>query len=72
MNNVRYSKKFDVFICDKDEQVQFCSHDMMVFRRIIAGFVVFQMLFFSRSDRNPLYRIKTQTERDGKHEYIPI
>lgn len=72
MNNVRYSKKFDVFVCDRDARVQFCSHDMMMSRRIIAGFVVFRMLFFWTSEKNPLYGIKIRTERDVKHKYIPI
>jgi hypothetical protein len=72
MNNVRYSRKFDVFVCDRNEQVQFCSHDMMMYRRVIAGFVVFRMLFFWMSEKNPLYRIKIRTERDEKHEYMPI
>lgn len=72
MNNIRYSKKFDVFVCDKDEKVQFCSNDMMCSRRIIAGFVVFRMLFWWTSEKNPLYKIKRDAERDVKHEYILI
>ncbi len=61
MNNVRYSEEFDVFVCDKDEQVQFSSMDLMTDRRIIAGFVVFRICFGWLSDKNPLYKIKKNT-----------
>jgi hypothetical protein len=60
MNNVRYSKQFDVFVCDKNEQVQASNMDMMAHRRVIAGFVVFRMLFGWRSIKNPLYKIMVE------------
>lgn len=61
MNEVKYSKKYDVFVCDKNEPVQFCSHDMMTSRRIIAGLVVFRICFFWLSEKNPLWKIKNDT-----------
>ena len=58
MNKVRYYRKRDLFIADKNEEVQISSMDMIVMARNICGFAVFRIAFGWLSEDNPLYKIK--------------
>jgi len=61
MNEVKYSKKFNVFIADPREKIQISNMDILISSRKIAGYAVFKIHFGWLSNMNPLYEIKQNT-----------
>ena len=63
MNKARYSRKFGVFISEPDEPIQISNMDMLIMKRKIAGYAVYKIMFGWLSDKNPLYKIMSETNK---------
>ena len=62
MNKARYSKKYGVFIADKEEKIQISNMDIMTMARNICGYAVFRIAFGWTSKDNPMYKIMVNTK----------